>query len=244
VITILLADDHAVVRHGLRMLLEAESDFQIIGETGDGLEAVQMAENLQPNILVLDIMMNGINGIEVARQVSKCSPKTNIIILSMHGNGGYVVQALQAGAKAYVLKESTADELVRAIREVMAGRRYLSPPLSQKAIETYLHKTAPTALDPFEILTSREREVLNLTLQGDTSSEIARRLAISRRTVEIHRGNMMRKLGLRTQNQLLRYAAQRGILPADNGERITANSRQKYGHFVGILDSSTYILTR
>lgn len=216
--TIMLADDHAVVRHGMRILLEAEPDFQIIGETGDGLEAVKMAESLQPDVLVLDLVMNGLNGIEVCRQVCKRSPRTKIVVLSMYGNEGYVVEALQSGAKAYVLKDSTADELVRAIREVLSGRRYLSSPLSEQTIETYLQKATATTFDPYETLTSREREVLHIALQGSTSTEIARRLSISRRTVEIHRGNMMRKLGVHTQTQLLRYAAKRGILPAETDE--------------------------
>jgi DNA-binding NarL/FixJ family response regulator len=145
----------------------------------------------------------------------------------MYGNEGYVVEALQSGAKAYILKDATADELVRAIREVLAGRRYLSSPLSEQTIETYLQKAAGTAFNPYDTLTSREREVLHLALQGGTSTEIARRLSISRRTVEIHRCNMMRKLGVHTQTQLLRYAAQRGILPAETDERVKTKSVPK-----------------
>ena len=225
--TILLADDHAVVRHGLRILLEAESDFRIAGETGDGMEALRLAESLQPDILVLDVVMNGINGIEVARQIAKRAPKTSIVMLSMYGSEGYVVEALQAGAKAYVLKDSSADELVRAIREVMSGRHYLSPPLSEEQIESYRHKTTATALNPYDTLTSREQEVLHLALQGCTSTGIADKLSISRRTVEIHRGNMMRKLGVHTQTQLLRYAAQRGILPVDSEDKVKTPSERK-----------------
>jgi len=211
--TILLADDHHVVRRGLRALLEAETGFQVVGEAGDGLQAVQLAENLQPDVMVTDLMMGGINGIEVARQVCKCSPKTGVIVLSMYGNESYVLEALRAGAKAYVLKESTADELVRAVHKVALGHRYLGPPLSDQAIEAYMRKSEATRLDPYETLTSREREVLHLVAQGHTNAEVAKRLFISQRTVEVHRANMMSKLDLKTQAQLLRYAVKRGILP-------------------------------
>jgi two-component system response regulator NreC len=212
-ITIVLADDHHVVRQGLRSLLAAESDLQVIGEAADGLAAAQLVESLQPDILVLDLMMRGVNGLEVTREVSKHSPRTRVVILSMYGNEAYVLEALRAGAKAYVLKEATADELVRAIREAASGHRYLSSSLSEHAIEAYMKKTEDTGLDPYDTLTTREREVLHLAAQGYTNADIADRLYISRRTVEAHRANMMQKLGLHTQTDLIRYALQRGILP-------------------------------
>jgi len=213
--TIVLADDHHVVRHGLRALLAAEPDFEIIGEAADGLETVRLAESLRPNILLVDLMMGGINGLEVTRQVTKRVPETAVVILSMYGNQGYVVEALRGGAKAYVLKESTAEELVRAIHEVAAGRHYLSSSLSERVIEGYIRKPEASGLDPYDTLTAREREVLHMAAHGNTSAEIADQLFISRRTVEIHRANVMRKLGLHNQTQLLRYALQRGILPPD-----------------------------
>jgi len=213
--TIVLADDHHVVRQGLRSLLEAEPDFSVVGETGDGLEAAQQVERLQPDALVLDLMMPGLNGLEVTRQVSRRSPRTCVVILSMYANEAYVLEALRAGAAAYVLKESTSAELVRAIREAIAGRRYLSPPLSERAIESYMQKAESAELDPYETLTAREREVLHLVAEGHTNAEIAGRLFISRRTVETHRTNLMRKLGLRTQTDLIRYALRRGILPME-----------------------------
>ena len=213
--TIVLADDHQVVRHGLRSLLEAEPDFSVVGETGDGLEAAQLVERLQPDVLVLDLMMPGLNGLEVTRQVSQRSPRTRVVILSMHASEAHVLEALRSGAAAYVLKESTSAELVRAVREAVAGRRYLSSPLSERAIEAYMKKAESAALDPYEMLTAREREVLHLVVQGHTSAEIADRLFISRRTVETHRANLMRKLGLRTHTDLIRYALQRGILPME-----------------------------
>jgi two-component system response regulator NreC len=213
--TIVLADDHHVVRQGLRSLLEAEPDFSVVGEAGDGLEAAQLVERLQPDVLVLDLMMPGLNGLEVTRQVSQRSSRTHVVILSMHPNEAYVLEALRAGATAYVLKESTSAELVRAVREAVAGRRYLSPPLSERAIEAYMQKAKSAALDPYETLTAREREVLHLAAEGHANAEIADRLFISRRTVETHRANLMRKLGLRSQTDLIRYALQRGILPME-----------------------------
>jgi DNA-binding NarL/FixJ family response regulator len=215
VTTIVLADDHHVVRQGLRSLLEAEPDFSVVGEAGDGLEAAQLIERLQPDVLVLDLMMPGLNGLEVTRQVSQRSPRTHVVILSMHPNEAYVLEALRAGAAAYVLKESTSAELVRAVREAVAGRRYLSPPLSERAIEAYMQKAESAALDPYETLTAREREVLHLVAEGHTNAEIAERLFVSRRTVETHRANLMRKLGLRTQTDLISYALRQGILPME-----------------------------
>lgn len=214
--TIVLADDHHVVRQALRALLETEPDFHVIGEAGDGLETVRLVERLQPDSLVLDLMMSDINGLEVTRQVSKRSPRTRVVILSMYGNEAYVVEALRVGAKAYVLKESTSGELVRAIREAVAGRHYLGAPMSEQAIKTYMQKTESTMLNSYDMLTTREREVLHLVVQGCSNAEIGRRLYISPRTVEIHRANMMHKLNLSTQAELIRYALQRGILPADS----------------------------
>jgi len=213
--TIVLADDHHIVRQGLRSLLEAEADLSVVGETGDGLEAAQLVERLRPDVLVLDLMMPGLNGLEVTRRVSQRSPQTRIVILSMHANEAHVLEALRVGAAGYVLKESTAAELVRAVREAAAGRRYLSPPLSERAIEAYMQKAESAALDSYETLTAREREVLHLVAEGHTNTEIAERLFISRRTVETHRANLMRKLDLRTQTDLISYALRRGILPME-----------------------------
>jgi two-component system response regulator NreC len=208
-ISIVLADDHPVVRYGVRALLQAETDFNILGEAGDGLEAVRLIERLQPDVVVLDLMMNGMSGLEATRHITKKSSKTGVVILSMHSSEAYVLEALQAGAKAYVLKDSASTELVHAIREVSIGHHYLCPPLSDRAIETYIQKTETTPMDPFDTLTPREREVLQLTAQGSTNSEIAAKLYISRRTVEVHRAHVMRKLGLQNQTQLVHYVVQR-----------------------------------
>jgi len=210
-----LADDHSVVRQGLRALLEDESDFAVVGEAADGLEVAGLVERVKAQVLVLDLMLRGLNGLEVARQVRQRSPQTRIIILSMYANEAYVLEALRNGAAAYVLKEASAADLVHAIREVMAGRRYLSPPLSEKAIEAYTQKAKAASPDPFEALTTREREVLHLAAEGRSNPEIADRLGISTRTVETHRANLMGKLGLHNQTELVRYALKRGILPPE-----------------------------
>jgi len=209
----MLADDHQVVRKGLRALLSSEPDFKIIGEAGDGLETVKLVEELQPDVLVLDLMMGGINGLEVTRQLNRKNPKTGIVILSMHSNEAYVLEALRCGAKAYILKESSPEELVRAIKEVSNGRRYLSAPLTERAIEAYTQKTEFKLIDPYDQLTTREREILQLTVQGSTNTDIASRLLISPRTVETHRTNLMRKLSLHNHVQLIQFAIQHGLIP-------------------------------
>ena len=215
--TIALADDHIVVRQGLRALLETEPDFRIVGEAGDGPEAVHLVERLQPDVLVLDLMLPGLSGLEVTRLVRQGSPQTRVLILSMYADEAYVLRALKNGAAGYVLKDSSAADLVQAVREVAGGRRYLSPPLSERAIERYAQR-AETSIqeDSYETLTTREREVLHLAAEGHTSAEIAARLGISPRTAETHRANLMRKLGLESQTDLIRYALRRGIVPMED----------------------------
>lgn len=213
--TIVLAEDHQIVRQGLRAFLEAEVEFSIVGEAGDGLEAVNLTERLHPDVLVVDLMMPGLTGLEVTRQVCKRSPNTRVIILSMHSDEAYVLEALRNGAAGYVLKEASMNELVHAIHEVCSGKHYLSPPLSERAIEIYKQKSKETVFDSYETLTNREREVLQLTVEGNSSRDIGDRLSISPRTVETHRTNLMRKLGLRSQTDLIRYALKKGILPME-----------------------------
>ena len=210
--TIILADDHNIVRQSLRLLLEAEEDFEVVGEAADGLEVAGLVERLHPDVLVLDVMMPGINGLEVTWQVRQSYPETRVVILSMHANEAYVLAALRNGADGYVLKDSSAEDLLQAIREVALGRRYLSPPFTHLSLETYLEKTQSTAVDIQDALTARERELLHLAAAGHTSAEIAAMLSISPRTAETHRANMMRKLGLHAQADLIRYALQRGII--------------------------------
>jgi two-component system, NarL family, response regulator NreC len=215
-VTVLMADDHPIVRQGLRHLLEAEPDLKIVGEASDGLEAVQLTEKFRPDILIVDLMMPGLNGLEVVKQVKERSPATCSIILSMQSADVYVVEALKAGALGYVLKETGPSELVNAVQQVVAGNRYLSPRLSERLIDVLLQKTEELTLDPYETLTNREREILQMAAEGMTASTIAKRLSISPRTAELHRGRMMKKLGLNNQTDLIRYALKRGILPLDN----------------------------
>lgn len=213
--TLVLADDHHLVREGLRALLEAEPDMDVVGEAADGLGAVQLVERLRPDMIIVDLMMPDLNGLEVARHISQHIPETRIIMLSMHANEAYVLEALRNGASAYILKDSRANDLITAVREVAAGRHYLSPPLSERAIDAYIEKSRSAALDPYETLTTREREILHLTARSYSASEIAARLSVSPRTVERHRANLMRKLDLHTQTDLIRYALRRGIIPLD-----------------------------
>lgn len=213
---ILLADDHNIVRQGLRALLQSEPLFQLVGEASDGIEAVRLAERLKPDVLITDVMMPGLNGLEVTRQVTKSLPNTRVIILSMYTNDAYVFEAFKNGALGYVLKDSEASDLIQAVREVIAGRRYLSPPLSERALELYIRKVESVPENPYELLTTREREVLQLVAEGRTSGEIANRLFISPRTAEGHRANLMRKLGMQNNADLIRFALKRGILPMDN----------------------------
>ena len=199
------------MRQGLRALLNEQPDISVVGEAADGPEATQIVERLKPDVLVVDMMMGVMSGIEVTRSVRKLSPKTCVVILSMHADEGYVLEALRAGAKAYVLKDSIADDLLHAMREAILGRRYLSHPLSEQVLEGYLQKEEGAALKPHERLTVREREVLHMLAQGLNNEEIAVRLSVSRRTVEVHRAHVMHKLGVHNQVGLLRCAIQAGI---------------------------------
>jgi len=203
--TILLVDDHEIFRRGLRRLLETDGGYIVIGETCDGTEAVHLVEILNPQIVVMDIVMPIINGIDTTQMIKQRCPDCKIIILSMHDDESYVVAALQSGADGYILKDHSVDELLTAINETLTGKRYLSPPISNKAIELYLHQLEDTAPDPMKILTSREREILYLVVDGLTSSDIARRLYVSTRTVENHRSHLMHKLGLHSINELRNY---------------------------------------
>jgi two-component system response regulator NreC len=210
--TIVLADDHALIREGLRAVLDGEPDWSVVGEAADGLETVALVDRLQPDVLIVDLMLPNLSGLEVIRQVRRRVPQTQIVALSMHANESYVFAALRNGAAAYVLKEASSTHIIQAVHEARAGRRYLSPPLSEYALEAYIQKAKGAPLNPYETLTTREREVLHLAAQGETTPAIAARLGVSPRTIETHRTNLMRKLGLRTQTDLVRYALQRGLI--------------------------------
>lgn len=209
---IVLVDDHRIVRQGLRALLQAEPGFEVVAEGATGLEAIQLVERFRPDILVIDLMMPEINGLEATWQIKQRNPETRIIVLSMHADEAYVLEALQNGASGYVLKDSSADDLVQAVHKALLGWRYLSPPLSEEGIEAYIQKSREALLDdPFETLTKREREVFLLITDGLSNATIAERLSISQRTVESHRANLMRKLKLKTRMDLIRFAIRRGM---------------------------------
>lgn len=211
-ITILLADDHHVVRQGLRSLIDSQEDFQVIGEASNGHEALEMIHQLKPQVSVLDLMMPGLNGLEITRQVWR---QTQVLILSMHANEAYVIEALRKGASGYVLKDATANELIQAIRIVASGQRYLSTPFSERAIAAYIERVKTGSLDPYDTLTTREREILQLVAEGHNSVEIAERLFISPRTVEAHRASLNRKLDFHSHADLIRLAVKKGLLPID-----------------------------
>jgi DNA-binding NarL/FixJ family response regulator len=213
-ITVFLADDHPIVRQGLRALLEADGKCEVVGEATDGLSAIEQLARLQPNVAILDVQLPDLNGLEVARRVQTQSPGTRVVMLSMYANEPYVLDALRHGAMGYVLKGTSTGDLLAAVDAVLAGRRYLSAALNERAIDAYtLRATASEEpLDRYDLLTSREREVFQLAAQGLSNADIGERLTISPRTAETHRANLLRKLGLQTQTDLVRYALDRGIL--------------------------------
>jgi two-component system, NarL family, response regulator NreC len=214
-IRIVLADDHEVVRCGQQALLTAEPDFRVVAQASDGLEAVKLTEELKPEVLVVDIAMPGLNGIDVIAQVHKTCPHTAVVVFSMYTAQSYVAQAFRNGASAYVAKNGDAEDLTRAIRAVMRGERYLGQPLSLRAVELYLDTLSESSDDPWDTLTAREREVLAFAAEGLSNAAIGERLFISARTVETHRASLMRKLGLRGQTELVLYAVRRGLLTPD-----------------------------
>jgi len=212
---LVLADDHPIVRQGLRHLLEAEPEFRIEGEASDGVEALRLVERLKPDTLVVDMMMPGLNGLEVLRQIKKISPGTRTIVLSMQSADAYVIEALKNGAAGYVLKETGPSELVKAVREVIQGNQFLSAKLSER-FQAAGVSLEDTPADVYETLTAREREILQMTVEGLTSAEIGRKLMISPRTVDEHRSNLGFKLGIKNPADLIRFALKRGILPMDD----------------------------
>lgn len=217
-IRILIADDHTIVRQGLTKLLEEESGFEVIGEAVDGRDAVAKAMDLMPDIVLMDLSMPGLHGLEATRQIAKRLPKTRVLILSMHKNDAYVLQSLQAGASGYILKDSASEEVHGALRAVSRGDSYLSPSISRVVIEDYLRVSDPGAAGSkslYDTLTVREREIFQLLAEGLKNQEIAERLHVSVKTVETHRAHIMEKLNLSNIAELVRYSIEIGIVQLD-----------------------------
>jgi len=214
VISAVLVDDHPILRKGLRALLEDEDNCRVIGEASDGLTAIELIARLQPDVAIIDVQLPDLNGLEVARRVCDQAPQTKVIMLSMYPDEPYVLEALRHGAVGYVLKGAATTDLIQAVHVAVQGRRFLSTPLTERALDAYAKRAeeARQPLDRYELLTSREREVLQLAAQGLGNSEVGDRLAISPRTAETHRANMLRKLGLQTQTDLVRFAVSRGLI--------------------------------
>ncbi len=215
-IRVVLADDHTIVRKGLRSLLDAERDVDVIGEAGDGTEAIALVEQLKPHIVVMDIGMPVLNGLEATRRIIKKHPDTKVLILTMHTNEEYVFEILRAGASGYIIKKAAPTELVAAIRAVKKGESFLSPSISRKVIDEYVQRAGEEKReDAFDLLTDREREVLQLIAEGSSTREIAKKLFISTKTVETHRTHLMDKLDLHGTADLTRYAIRKGIVDSE-----------------------------
>lgn len=214
-IRLLLADDHLLFRAGLKSMLEKSSDLEIVGEAVDGHATLQLAEKLSPDIILLDISMPGLNGLEALRRLSETQPGIRVIILSMHSDRRYVTESIKAGAKGYVLKDSTVEELVTAIRTIMRGEVYLSSRIAKVLVSDYVSLTAATEATSDSSLTTREREVLQLVAEGYSTKDVASRLCNSIKTVETHRKRIMDKLDIHSVAELTRYAIRERIIEPD-----------------------------
>ena len=213
-IRVLLADDHTLVRAGIRGLLTNLSGVEVIGEAADGSEAVRLAETLMPDVVLLDIGMPGLNGLEAAARIARLDATIGVIILSMHMSEEYVLQALRGGAAGYLLKDSAVAELEVAVRAVARGETYLSPAVSKRVVDDYVSRTGGSA-DPLAALTPRQREILQLVAEGHTSKEIAQRLGVSHRTIETHRNQLMKRLGVHDLPGLVRFAVRVGLVAGE-----------------------------
>jgi DNA-binding NarL/FixJ family response regulator len=214
---VLLVDDHRIVRQGLKALLANEPGIDVIGEADDGRTALTLIAELQPDVVLMDISMPGLNGIEATRQIRQRFPQVKVVILSMHANEEYVFQVLQAGATGYVLKQADSLEVLVAIRAALAGGSFLSPPISRTVIDDYISRAEARSLNPQpDPLTPREREVIQLLAEGLPNHEIAKQLHISIKTVETHRTHMMAKLGVKDKTELVKYALRKGWAVLDD----------------------------
>ena len=212
-IRILLADDHTVVRKGLRLLLESQPGFLVVADAADGREAVAMAERHTPDVVVMDVAMPVLNGIEAARQITARQPQTAVVFLSMHSDEGYVLKALKSGAKGYLLKDSAEHDLINAVTAVSEGKAFFSPAISKMLVEDYVRQMQEQKVeDSYDLLTTRERQVLQLLAEGRINKEVATFLDLSLHTVETHRGHILQKLNLHSGAELILYAIRKGVI--------------------------------
>ncbi len=212
-IRVLLADDHKLMRSGLRILLQQSTEFAVVGEADDGREAVDLFNSLQPDVVVMDVGMPRLNGVEAAAQITAAHPEAAIVMLSMHSDESYVLRALKAGARGYLLKDSAEADLGRAILAVHDSKSFFSPAVSKVLLEDYMRKLARSgAEDSFDLLSAREREILQLVAEGNSSKEVANLLNLSVHTVETHRSNLMQKLNLRGMPEMILYAVRKGLI--------------------------------
>jgi DNA-binding NarL/FixJ family response regulator len=213
VIRMLLADDHTVMRKGLRLLLDSQPGFQVVAEAATGREAVSLAEQHAPDVIVMDIAMPLLNGIEAARQIAAKLPQAAIVFLSMHSDESYVLRALKAGARAYLLKDSAENDLIEAVRAVTEGKAYFSPAISKMLVEDYMRQMREQKVeDSYELLTTREREIVQLLAEGKNNKDVANILNLSLYTVETHRSNIFQKLNLHSGAELILYAIRKGVI--------------------------------
>ena len=212
-VRIVLADDHTIMRHGLRSVLERQPDFAVVGEASNGREAVDVIAQENPDIAVMDIAMPLLNGIEAAKKITEERLKTVVVILSMHSDESYILRALRAGARGYLLKDSAENDLIQAIRAVYAGKAFFSPAVSRVLADDYLRQIQQQGVeDPYELLTARERELLQLIVELKSTKDIAGLLGVSPRTIDTHRGNLMQKLNVHSIPELILYAMRKGVI--------------------------------
>lgn len=214
-IRVLIADDHSIVRAGIRSLLEDQADIEVIGEASSGWEAIEQATHLQPDVVLMDIAMGDLSGLEATQEIRERAPEVNVLALTMHDREEYFFAMLKAGALGYVLKESEPDELLAAIRAVHSGEAFLSPSVTKAVLKDYLAQHTGQAQSRYDRLTLREKEVLRLTAEGKTAREMAEMLHLSMKTIEKHRASVMRKLELHNLSELIKYAIRKGLIDVD-----------------------------